>query len=63
MKYHGITPDSGDLQDAINRDFQLAFRYGNKAVQTEAIQCNPYAASCNAMLRTVLKKYLEPNAS
>ncbi|KAJ5328002.1 Tetratricopeptide-like helical [Penicillium brevicompactum] len=52
-----LTPDQ--LEEMASQDFFFGGRYGNKVAQQLAVQTNPYAKMCGAIVKEALKKELE----
>jgi hypothetical protein len=50
---------SADLctEDLILEDFENGAKFGNRLASILAVQNNPYAAMCNAMLKEVMSDY------
>ena len=50
--------DSGSdqLEEMASRDFFLGGRYGNKIAQQMAVQTNPYAKMCGAVVKEAMRK-------
>ncbi|KAF7719655.1 Uncharacterized protein PECH_004153 [Penicillium ucsense] len=44
------------LEEMASRDFFLGGRYGNKVAQQMAVQTNPYAKMCGAIVKEAMKK-------
>ncbi|KAL1966945.1 hypothetical protein VTN77DRAFT_3689 [Rasamsonia byssochlamydoides] len=49
------------LEEMASRDFYLGGRYGNKVAQQLAVQTNPYAKMCGAIVKEALRKEIEEN--
>ncbi|PWY78266.1 hypothetical protein BO70DRAFT_388100 [Aspergillus heteromorphus CBS 117.55] len=47
---------SDQLEDMASRDFFFGGRYGNKVAQQLAVQTNPYAKMCGAIVKEALRK-------
>ncbi|KKK19343.1 hypothetical protein P175DRAFT_0497513 [Aspergillus ochraceoroseus IBT 24754] len=47
------------LEEMASRDFFLGGRYGNKMAQQLAVQTNPYAKMCGAIVKEALRKEIE----
>ncbi|KAL3479948.1 hypothetical protein BJX99DRAFT_221542 [Aspergillus californicus] len=55
LRYLG--PD--ELEEMASRDFFFGGRYGNKVAQQMAVQTNPYAKMCGAIVKEALRKEIE----
>ncbi|KAJ5773159.1 hypothetical protein N7457_008055 [Penicillium paradoxum] len=51
------------LEEMASRDFFFGGRYGNKVAQQLAVQTNPYAKMCGAIVKEAMKKELEGSRS
>jgi hypothetical protein len=47
------------LEEMASHDFFLGGRYGNKAAQQLAVQTNPYAKMCGAIVKEAMRKEVE----
>lgn len=47
------------LEEMASRDFFLGGRYGNKVAQQLAVQTNPYAKMCGAIVKEAMRKEFE----
>ncbi|KAJ6095387.1 hypothetical protein N7486_006133 [Penicillium sp. IBT 16267x] len=47
------------LEEMASRDFFLGGRYGNKVAQQLAVQTNPYAKMCGAIVKEAMRKEIE----
>jgi len=47
---------SDQLEEMASRDFYLGGRYGNKIAQQMAVQTNPYAKMCGAIVKEAMRK-------
>lgn len=47
------------LEEMASRDFFLGGRYGNKVAQQLAVQTNPYAKMCGAIVKEAMRKEVE----
>ncbi|KAF3389240.1 hypothetical protein F1880_003685 [Penicillium rolfsii] len=47
------------LEEMASRDFFLGGRYGNKIAQQMAVQTNPYAKMCGAIVKEAMRKEME----
>ncbi|KAJ5924229.1 hypothetical protein N7466_008416 [Penicillium verhagenii] len=47
------------LEEMASRDFFLGGRYGNKVAQQLAVQTNPYAKMCGAIVQEAMRKEIE----
>ncbi|KAJ5906046.1 uncharacterized protein N7473_002962 [Penicillium subrubescens] len=47
------------LEEMASRDFFLGGRYGNKVAQQMAVQTNPYAKMCGAIVKEAMRKEME----
>ncbi|KAL5339440.1 hypothetical protein BJX70DRAFT_152587 [Aspergillus crustosus] len=47
------------LEEMASRDFFFGGRYGNKVAQQMAVQTNPYAKMCGAIVKEAMKKEIE----
>lgn len=56
-RLRGLTSDQ--LEEMASQDFFFGGRYGNKVAQQLAVQTNPYAKMCGAIVKEALKKELE----
>ncbi|KAL4922290.1 hypothetical protein BDW62DRAFT_172205 [Aspergillus aurantiobrunneus] len=52
-----VGPDG--LEEMASRDFFLGGRYGNKVAQQMAVQTNPYAKMCGAIVKEAMRKEVE----
>ncbi|KAL4792020.1 hypothetical protein BDV19DRAFT_369258 [Aspergillus venezuelensis] len=50
-------PDA--LEEMASRDFFMGGRYGNKVAQQMAVQTNPYAKMCGAIVKEAMRKEVE----
>ncbi|PYI11367.1 hypothetical protein BO78DRAFT_393324 [Aspergillus sclerotiicarbonarius CBS 121057] len=53
-RLRGVEP--GQLEDMASRDFFFGGRYGNKVAQQLAVQTNPFAKMCGAIVKEALRK-------
>lgn len=53
----GLSADR--LEEMASHDFFLGGRYGNKVAQQLAVQTNPYAKMCGAIVKEAMKKEVE----
>lgn len=53
-KLMGIEPDQ--LEEMASRDFFMGGRFGNKVAQQLAVQTNPYAKMCGAIVKEAMRK-------
>jgi hypothetical protein len=51
--------DKDQLEEMASRDFFFGGRYGNKIAQQLAVQTNPYAKMCGAIVREAMRKEIE----
>lgn len=51
------------LEELASRDFFLGGRYGNRIAQQLAVQTNPYAKMCGAIVKEALRKEMEERAA
>lgn len=51
--------DKDQLEEMASRDFSFGGRYGNKIAQQMAVQTNPYAKMCGAIVKEALMKERE----
>ncbi|OJJ30500.1 hypothetical protein ASPWEDRAFT_32673 [Aspergillus wentii DTO 134E9] len=56
-RLRGLGPD--ELEEMASRDFFFGGRYGNKVAQQLAVQTNPYAKMCGAIVKEAMKKEME----
>jgi hypothetical protein len=56
-RLRGLTTDQ--LEEMASRDFFFGGRYGNKVAQQLAVQTNPYAKMCGAIVKEALRKEVE----
>ncbi|EAW11339.1 protein hmgX [Aspergillus clavatus NRRL 1] len=56
-KLQELGPDQ--LEEMASRDFFFGGRYGNKVAQQLAVQTNPYAKMCGAIVKEALRKEVE----
>ena len=56
-RLRGLTADQ--LEEMASRDFFFGGRYGNKVAQQLAVQTNPYAKMCGAIVKEALRKEVE----
>ncbi|KAH8427680.1 protein hmgX [Aspergillus melleus] len=56
-KLRGVEPDQ--LEEMASRDFFMGGRFGNKVAQQLAVQTNPYAKACGAIVKEALRKEME----
>ncbi|KAL2870472.1 protein hmgX [Aspergillus lucknowensis] len=52
---------SDGLEEMASRDFFFGGRYGNKIAQQMAVQTNPYAKMCGAIVKEAIRKEAEGN--
>lgn len=52
---------SDQLEEMASRDFFLGGRYGNKIAQQMAVQTNPYAKMCGAIVKEAMRKEVAMN--
>ncbi|KAL4932817.1 protein hmgX [Aspergillus undulatus] len=52
-----LGPDA--LEEMASRDFFMGGRYGNKVAQQMAVQTNPYAKMCGAIVKEAMRKEVE----
>lgn len=50
---------SEGLEEMASRDFFFGGRYGNKVAQQMAVQTNPYAKMCGAIVKEAMRKEIE----
>ncbi|OQD74036.1 hypothetical protein PENDEC_c012G04871 [Penicillium decumbens] len=50
---------AGRLEEMASHDFFLGGRYGNKVAQQLAVQTNPYAKMCGAIVKEAMRKEVE----
>ncbi|KAL4908972.1 hypothetical protein BDW74DRAFT_174196 [Aspergillus multicolor] len=50
---------SDGLEEMASRDFFFGGRYGNKVAQQMAVQTNPYAKMCGAIVKEAMRKEVE----
>ncbi|KAL2822009.1 hypothetical protein BJX63DRAFT_178213 [Aspergillus granulosus] len=50
---------SDELEEMASRDFFFGGRYGNKVAQQMAVQTNPYAKMCGAIVKEAMRKEIE----
>lgn len=50
---------SEDLEEMASRDFFLGGRYGDKTAQQIAVQLNPYAKMCGAIVKEAMRKEMD----
>ena len=55
--------DQDQLEEMASRDFSMGGRYGNKIAQQMAVQTNPYAKMCGAIVKEAMRKEQEEFAS
>ncbi|KAK2761785.1 hypothetical protein FQN54_001613 [Arachnomyces sp. PD_36] len=55
--------DKDQLEEMASRDFSLGGRYGNKIAQQMAVQTNPYAKMCGAIVKEAMRKEQEEYTS
>ncbi|KAL3464941.1 hypothetical protein BJX64DRAFT_253494 [Aspergillus heterothallicus] len=48
-----------ELEEMASRDFFFGGRYGNKVAQQMAVQTNPYAKMCGAIVKEAMRKEIE----
>ncbi|RAK97774.1 protein hmgX [Aspergillus ibericus CBS 121593] len=53
-RLRGLEP--GQLEDMASRDFFFGGRYGNKVAQQLAVQTNPFAKMCGAIVKEAMRK-------
>ncbi|PWY91907.1 hypothetical protein BO94DRAFT_533345 [Aspergillus sclerotioniger CBS 115572] len=53
-RLRGVEP--GQLEDMASRDFFFGGKYGNKVAQQLAVQTNPFAKMCGAIVKEALRK-------
>ncbi|KAJ5784649.1 uncharacterized protein N7503_009861 [Penicillium pulvis] len=51
--------EADQLEEMASRDFFLGGRYGNKVAQQLAVQTNPYAKMCGAIVKEAMRKEFE----
>lgn len=51
--------DQDQLEEMASRDFSLGGKYGNKIAQQMAVQTNPYAKMCGAIVKEAMRKEQE----
>ncbi|KAJ5755745.1 hypothetical protein N7533_005288 [Penicillium manginii] len=51
--------DADELEEMASRDFFLGGRFGNKVAQQLAVQTNPYAKMCGAIVKEAMRKEVE----
>ena len=56
-RLRGLSADQ--LEEMASRDFFFGGRYGNKVAQQLAVQTNPYAKMCGAIVKEAMRKELE----
>ncbi|KAK1146302.1 hypothetical protein N8T08_003089 [Aspergillus melleus] len=56
-KLRGVEPDQ--LEELASRDFFMGGRFGNRVAQQLAVQTNPYAKACGAIVKEALRKEME----
>ncbi|KAJ5669620.1 hypothetical protein N7462_010690 [Penicillium macrosclerotiorum] len=56
-RLQGLNADQ--LEEMASRDFFLGGRYGNKVGQQLAVQTNPYAKMCGAIVKEAMRKEVE----
>ncbi|KAI9046288.1 protein hmgX [Aspergillus affinis] len=56
-KLQGVEPDQ--LEEMASHDFFLGGRFGNKVAQQMAVQTNPYAKMCGAIVKEALRKEMK----
>lgn len=56
-RLRGLTSDQ--LEEMASQDFFFGGRYGNKVAQQLAVQTNPYAKMCGAIVKEALRKEIE----
>ncbi|KAJ5984008.1 hypothetical protein N7481_006107 [Penicillium waksmanii] len=56
-RLRGLSAD--ELEEMASRDFFLGGRFGNKVAQQLAVQTNPYAKMCGAIVKEAMKKEVE----
>ena len=56
-KLKGCAPE--EIEEMASRDFFLGGRFGNKVAQQMAVQTNPYAKMCGAIVKEALRKEVE----
>jgi hypothetical protein len=57
QRLRGLTSDQ--LEEMASQDFFFGGRYGNKVAQHLAVQTNPYAKMCGAIVKEALRKEVE----
>jgi hypothetical protein len=57
QRLRGLTSDQ--LEEMASQDFFFGGRYGNKVAQQLAVQTNPYAKMCGAIVKEALRKEVE----
>ncbi|KAJ5646332.1 hypothetical protein N7490_002704 [Penicillium lividum] len=57
VRLRGLGADQ--LEEMASRDFFFGGRYGNKVAQQLAVQTNPYAKMCGAIVKEAMKKEFE----
>ena len=53
-RLRGLT--AGELEEMASRDFFMGGRFGNKVAQQLAVQTNPYAKMCGAIVQEAMRK-------
>ncbi|KAJ5168663.1 uncharacterized protein N7482_004257 [Penicillium canariense] len=56
-RLRGLSADQ--LEEMASRDFFFGGRYGNKVAQQLAVQTNPYAKMCGAIVKEAMRKEME----
>ncbi|KAL4886980.1 hypothetical protein BJY04DRAFT_212947 [Aspergillus karnatakaensis] len=56
-RLRGLGPEG--LEEMASRDFFMGGRYGNKVAQQMAVQTNPYAKMCGAIVKEAIRKEVE----
>ncbi|KAJ5090021.1 hypothetical protein N7532_008705 [Penicillium argentinense] len=56
-RLRGLSAD--ELEEMASRDFFLGGRFGNKIAQQLAVQTNPYAKMCGAIVKEAMRKEVE----
>ncbi|KAJ5758940.1 hypothetical protein N7520_006096 [Penicillium odoratum] len=65
LREEAVGPDrlrglgADQLEEMASRDFFFGGRYGNKVAQQLAVQTNPYAKMCGAIVKEAMKKEFE----
>jgi hypothetical protein len=61
----GILPDESPerLEERASHDFAWAGKYGSDLARAMAVRTNPYAKMCGAIVKTAMKKEIEPTVT